>query len=126
MAKTVVNAAKATITVATVEIGITDLTFGAEYEEIEAFDTKSEDYLGGKTSYPISFTYAKDVEVANLALNTSLAVSIAIKDDQSTPKTATWTGNIKLFSESNNLSEGSVLTVTVNGKFTAAYTEANT
>lgn len=124
MAKTTIDAAKATITIDGTEVGITDLSFGTELEEIEAFDTKSEDYLGGKTTRPVSFTYSKDVTVANLALETSLAVTFKYEDEAGND--TTWAGNIKLFTESMNGGYGGVLDVSVTGKFTAAYTETQT
>lgn len=125
MSKTIVKAATATITIGGAEIGITNLTFGKQFEEIEAFDTKSEDILGGKVTRPVNFTYSKDVQVANLGLNTSLAATFKFEDVAGND--TTWAGNIILLSESNNASAPSgVLEVSVDGRFTADYSETQT
>lgn len=123
--KTIVKKDLATISIGGTEIGITNLTFGKSFEEIEAFDTKSEDILGGKITRPVSFTYSKDVTVANLALNTTLAVVFTFEDDAGND--VEWTGNIKLLEETINASApSSPLEVSVSGRFTADYTETNT
>ena len=124
MSKTTIDAPKTTITIAAVEVGCTDLTFGTEIEEIEAFDTKSEDYLGGKTTRPVSFTYSKDVTVAAIALETTLAVTFVFTDEAA--NTETIGGNITLFSETFNAGYGGILNISVVGKFQAAYTDVLT
>ena len=108
----------------TTEIGVTDLTFGEEIEELEAFDTKSEDYLGGKTTRPVSFTYSKDVTVARLALETRLAASFKYEDEAGNDETIF--GAIMLFSETFNGGYGGILNISVVGKFENAYIDTLT
>lgn len=120
MSKMVVKAANTTVTIGGAEIGVKNLSFGVTHEEIQAYDTKSEDLLAGETSYPVSFTYTKDPDVAKLAENSTLTFSCAISDGTNT---TTYAGNIKIMDQQITIDEGGEPTISATGKFTAAFTE---
>jgi len=121
MSVTVVTKELATIMYDGVEIGVLNIDFGDEQEEIEAHTTKADHYEGGRVTRPITFSILKDVTVPDLALNTEKQISIKFED--SAGNDVTYSGMMKLFNRHRKGNVDQYLEIEYTGKFTGNISE---